>query len=470
MRKTVGWLVWFGMVSISAGEIMAWKVPLERYSYQSMPGKPLENPPEASVFFRPGDELRDTGKVNDEDSPQVEWAVWNATTRTLVTKSSSEEIWPLLLMLDPEQIPRQCQLQLDVFDTTDDSPPATGKVPAFSLKWIARSGTKSSVANETKGKQIDANAEVTLDETGEVVYLSLEGAFKLPGQDRLKLKSHMALKSGSTVQVAGDRSGGKGMEVTLTANTVLMDGTPLADCIQIQRDGQSAPFYRPRLSSEKYHISNRAWLFLGGTDLEPFLDAAGPLDEKDPFAEPTGEKPEKRKGLRAVEVPDSIAGRVHGPVLDIHETMIASEIQITEGVDFVGYDLMSQSVVFLTASESQADKMHQLLSPGCGLPLRNVSASCESIGSMHVTSRSTKPAYVERGTDDKNPIRRFDIEPVIGENDYYVQLAVRYSDRSSPDSHSSLDTTVTIESANPLQVFSGGAGTPLKLSATVVGE
>lgn len=466
MHKAVGWLVWFGMVSISAGEIVAWKVPLERYFQPLAQGKLLEKPPEASPFFGPGDELREV-KPRGKSTLKVEWVVWNETTGTLVTKSSAEELWPLLRFLAPENLPHQCRLRVDVYDTTGDTSSDPDAKPASTSEWITRSKRKSSVTNGVEEKRIELEAEVTLDETGEFIDLTLEGAFRLPGQDRLEMKTNVELKSGTTVTVVGDHSGGKGMEVKVTASTVLMDGSPLTDLIRIQRDGQVAPFYQPRHSFERHRIDGKMWLLLGAAELDGFIPAGETDDMDDPFSESAGNERERRDRLETTSAPASIAGHVHGPVLDIRELLAGVGIEVVEGRDFAGYDLIGQTVVFLTPSDQEADKLQQFLAATCYRPLRNILASCEDAGRSHVTSRSTLPAYVARGASDDSPLRKFAMEPLMDENGF-LDIQIQYSNRSSQEFPPRLETSVVVASGRPLEINGEGWQRPLKITGTIL--
>ncbi|RYD20191.1 MAG: hypothetical protein EOP88_16060 [Verrucomicrobiaceae bacterium] len=456
------------MVSISAAEIVAWKVPLKRYSYESDQWKRLDAPPEASPFFRPGDELQDVGKPSGKDAPEVDWAVWNETTGTLVTKSSVEETWPLMRMLDPRDVPRLCRLRIEVLETPGDGPADPDSKPAHALEWTTGSGIKSSASNGTEGKQINAEADVTLGETGQWADLSLAASFQLPGQERMTINTGVLLKSGCPMRVAGDRSNGKGMEVTVSFNAILIDGSPLADTIRIQQDGRSIPIIQSAHSTEIQRIGGNMLLWQRGVEPEQFL----PNDTQeaaDPFAEPGPMKkePSELERLKVVKVPETIAGRFLGPVLDISGIIAAQGINFTEAVDFAGYDVMSETMVFLTTSEQEAEKMEQLMTPMCGLRVKMVSAGCENEGEIHVMSRSSRKAYIARGADDNNPVRSFDLEPVVGETGLLL-LKFRYQDRSSPAEPVLLDTSVTVEDGRAVEVMEGGPGMPLKMKGTVV--
>ncbi len=465
MRKAVGYMIWFGMVSISAAEIVAWKVQLGQYSYQ--PGKDLERPPEASPFFGPGDELRDAGKPHAINAPTVEWAVWNETTGTLVTKSSMEQVGPLRHLLAPENVPRQGRIRVQLFDTAEEHLPASGAQPACTLEWLTRSGRKSSAVQEADGKRMEVKSELTLGETGETAHVLLEGTFQLPGQEKLKIKSGFTLRSGSSLWVAGDHSNGKGMEVKVTATTVLMDGSPLADLIRIQKDGKAVALEQTSHSFERHRIGGKAWLILGSADIMDFLPGESD-DEIDPFAEPgtVVRKSDRFEKLKVAKVPGPIAEWFQGPVLDIREIMTGMGIVVTEGVDFAGYDVLKKTVVFFTPSDPEADKVEALLTPGCNLRPKSVSVSIEGTGRIHVMSHTMTSAHVTRGADDEKPVRSFHLEPTIGDSG--LDLSFIYQDESSGKSAVLLETAVTVEDDRPLEILGDGSEVPLKIKGTIV--
>ncbi|RYD50220.1 MAG: hypothetical protein EOP85_00020 [Verrucomicrobiaceae bacterium] len=454
------------MISISAAEIVAWKVPLDRYSFR--PGERLASPPEASPFFSPGDELRDAGKPDDKNAPKLEWAVWNETTGTLVTKGSLGTMWPLRILLAPYDVPHQCRVRLDLFDTTEDEPLDKDAKPAATVEWIAKSGGKSHAMTAAGGRRIEVEADVMLDDARTMVNLRLEGIFQIPHQDRMKIKTVFNMKSGSSVWVAGDRSNRKGMEVRATATAVLMDGTPRTEAVRIQIDDQAVPISQPRRSLEKHRIDGKAWLFLAATELTDFFPGET-VENQDPFAETVTEPgpPTKLEQLKTVAAPEALAKWFKGPVLDLRETIASTGIELTEGVDFAGYDVIAQSAVFLTTSDSEAEKLEQMLLSGSDRWPNPASVSCEDGGRIHVTSGSSQPAFVARGSDDENPVRRFDVEPIIGESGI-LQLNFRYQDNSSRASTVLVDSTVTVKNGEPVEIFRDGSETPVKLTGLIV--
>lgn len=398
--------------------------------------------------------------------------VWNETSGTLVTKSDVEGIWRLYHFLRMDDIPKQCLIRLEVFEMPADGSMKQDAKPAYFLAWMTKSGIKSSAASEAQGKRIDAEAELTFRDHGEVMDLTLEGTFRLPGHARMQMRTDIALKSGTALWVGGDRDDKRGVEVRVTVSTVLLDGAPLKDLIRVQKDGVVVPISHPRKEFEKHRIEGKAWLCLAPVMIEAFIDA----NENDPLNGPDSELAARREALvaaklaklKTIEVPKQIGGWFGGPVLDIREILRGFGIRVTEGKDFAGYDVAGKAVVFLTGSDTEADKLEALFMTLDGSPPRMVAVSCEDRGKIHMMTRAGRTAYLIRGEDDKNEIRRMEVCPTFSEDAGFVDLKIYFGDHPSPESAVVLNTSVILENGRPLEVHDDGVKTPLKIEAVIL--
>lgn len=134
-------------LACDAAEIVAMKVPLSSYAFSGLKSDGIvrcKAAPEASPFFKPGDELWDLkgvpGEGRIEKDLPLEWAVWNASSQMLVIKADLIGIHKLHKRLGMDQQPKQCRLKAEVFEVPADGSPLTEKsVSAWVYSWVSKS-------------------------------------------------------------------------------------------------------------------------------------------------------------------------------------------------------------------------------------------------------------------------------------------------------------------------------------------
>ena len=244
MRWHLGGFLWLLMsVICTAAEIVAWKVPLNYFAWNGLETKGIvrcEAAPEASPFFKEGDELWALKDVSVnrriETAPSLEWAIWNASSRTLVTKSDWNGIWHLHRQLRMDRLPKRCRLILEVFDVPSDGSPLSDTIsPLAVLSWVVRPGMKFEASHQLEDKAIVANGSSVIGENSDLVELVLKTSCVLPNQPRLDLATSITLRSGDPMWIARDYDGNKGLDLRLTGSIELVDGTPSSEAIRIQK-------------------------------------------------------------------------------------------------------------------------------------------------------------------------------------------------------------------------------------------
>ena len=129
MNVRLVWILSLLMIGLGcAAEIVAWKVPLNRFAWGGLETEGvarLKSAPEESPFFTDGDELWDLKGIAIENSEGVkvapEWVVWNAGTGRLVAKGDWAKITAIHEMLRIDQLASHCRLKLSLVPVTDEA-------------------------------------------------------------------------------------------------------------------------------------------------------------------------------------------------------------------------------------------------------------------------------------------------------------------------------------------------------------
>jgi hypothetical protein len=103
---------------------VAWKVPVSRLAdkvLESVGVLRCKSAPEASPFFKEGDELWDLKAIMPEDGRtkrklQLEFLVWHASSGRLIAKGNWMDICVLNDVLRPDEMPSYCQLTIGVYE------------------------------------------------------------------------------------------------------------------------------------------------------------------------------------------------------------------------------------------------------------------------------------------------------------------------------------------------------------------
>lgn len=480
-RFGLGLIVLTMLQLAAAAEVVAWKVPLSGFADGDMTLKQWVRiePPESSPFFHAGDELWDLTKIPATERRvgelPLEWAVWNATTDTLVTKSDWNTIWRLYQLLRIEETPRQSRVKLEAFEVPTDGAPLSDKVkPVATMVLVARSGENAEVSSSNKHGTLRAKITPHLsDDGGEWIDLRIDATCAMANQAALEVKTGLTLKSGDALWLARDFDGKRGIDLKLSAAIESMDGLPLADLVQLDQGGKIIRLSDMRREFSNQRVGDEGWLTAKrvprGLDLGFFATAGNP--EPDPFSE-TGQEAAQRKAEKfpLAQPPSEIAAWFPHAVWDLRKVLEATGIKLDDPRDFAGYDPLLESVFLFSTSESAHDLLEQIFAPGCNLTPKNIIVTLDGHGQSRIVMRTGERATVARpSTKGQSLHRQFEAESTISEGEDIVDLKLRFDDRTKPDAALRFDSSRTLRVNKPTELLSveQGSEPPLRLRATV---
>ncbi len=462
-----------------AAEIVAWKVPLSSYTYRDKesPGVVrLKSAPEASPFFKEGDELWDLKEIaivnGSKIDPPLEWAVWNASTERLVTKADWRSIWHLHQELRIDQMPKQCRITTDFFEVPADIAGPSGKsIPVSSLTFVSRSGRDFKTSRKVDSSEITMDGNVTAGES--VVDLQLAASCTVRDLPRLDFNCGLTLKSRVPVWVARDFDGTTGLDCRVSGRVELIDGTPPDECVLIQKGTAAEPLVPEHTELTRQRIGEKGCLLIQGMDpsILSELSASGsePAKEFDPFTMPPEAIQDTLK-LKEVMAPENLRAWLPRPVWDTREIIKKAGIAMNDA-DFAGYDPLMQKMFFYTDDETRMDMFEALLMPGCILQTKHVVVSVEGIGQSRLVTRSGLKSSLTRSLSGKDS-RSMEIEPTIGEENDLVDLRLVYLDEPDPKHKQAITTALTLHAGKFAEIMGGsgnGAVTkPLRVKAEIL--
>lgn len=462
------------MVAHTAAEIVAWKVPLRSFSGSFETKNRLENAPEPLPFFRPGDVLWNAGLPRPPlpaGSPEVEWAVWNETTTTLVTKSSTDDLWKLHRFLRVSGVDRFCKLRLEVFETTGDGLVARDSKPSMNLEFVFESGARSRTVKATgkDGTTIDADAEgwANVDSLALTLYLTCG----IPGQSSLGVNTSVVVKNGVPVWIASDADGRSGAAIRVTAWSILADGSPAADLVKVQDGNQVRRPTVPNPAGERIRVSEKLWLYLKPWSLKDYFEMRGiPFPGKEnPFDRPfdVWNEVDVTK-LKAKRAPGAIHEWICGPFFDLSGFLNETGFILQEGRDVGGFCPLSQAVFLLTGSETEADKFEQLTSTLDGGPPFMIGIELSGSGRTRLLGRRGRMQDLYREDGKGSIIRRFTVEPLYPADNDLIDLSFSFDESPHSESSDLISTKLPPGPGHPVEVKRPGDRKPVTLEGVIV--
>lgn len=463
-----------------AVEIVAWKVPLSHYTAEDLQSTNITRckaPPEASPFFKEGDELWDIKGVAPEDgiehAPQVEWLVWNASSGRLVTKTEWISVWQLHQRLGIEELPRQCRLKASVFEVpANGAPPSESTTARTILTWVTRSGMKFEVAQHTELGGVEVRGSSTMYEFGSMADLELQVSCIPSDQPKMDFNCAVSLWSGTSLWLARDFDGRSGLDFVITNRIELMDGTPVEEAMMIQKADKAEPVKLDHKQMSRHRIGDEGWLasqWLDPSQLQNWSTTIDPGD--DPFAEKPLGRIRELLELEEVNAPGEINSWFSGPVWNVGKLVRATGAIEADSGSFAGYDPRSRCVFLFTKEVGEVDKFEQLFSSGCLLPIKHIEICMSGRGETRLITRSGQKSALSRTVGGGNPIRLLEIEPVIGERDNLLDLHFIYRDGPKESPMKAIQSAITIKSGDSIDVMEassdGGANSSLLLKAAI---
>ena len=463
-----------------AAEIVAWKVPLSRYAHRGLESAGIIRcgvKPEASPFFKEGDELWDLKGVAAEDriehAPQVEWLVWNASSGRLVTKAGWVSVWQLHQRLGIKELPRQCRLTASVFDVAPDgAPPSKEKTARTTLTWVSRSGVIFNAAQRTGIGGMEVNGSVALGDSDSTADLQLQVSCFPREQPKMNFNCSVCLSSGTSLWLARDFDGKTGLDFLISNRIELVDGTPVDEAMMIQKGNQAEPVIPDRRQASRHRIGDDGWLVIQWLDPSELHSWGGANNlNEDPFAEKQPDQIRESLKLEEVTAPEKIQSWFNGPVWNVAELIRQSGAILTESKAFAGYDPRSRCVFLFTNDIVEADRFESLFSMGCIRFPKHVEVSVKGRGQTRLITRSGQKSSLSRTEDGKDPIRFLEIEPTIGEMAGLLDLRFNYRNGTGKPPLETIQSAVTLMSGDSINVLETSsdrvAASPLRLKAEI---
>lgn len=465
-----------------AAEIVGWKIPLSQYLDDGTPVDELEklkNPPEASPFFHPGDQLHQLRNVSKDGKPIAEWIVWNATTGRLVVKGSLPAIRRVRNKIEAERMPAHVRLSFGIYDyPVDGAMPDDKAVPLHRHAFVVRSGQVMEYESRDETFTFNFNGEAHFQEIiGEDLSQSpveLRGVFDVTTKDqgRLKISNTAVLSAGGSVWLAGDTDGKDGMMVKLKADPVLSDGSPWREKLLRQRAGKTEPFVLDPGVIGNRQIDER-WFSSWPLSEERLAGLLGsddyaPPPQVDPF-----ENQAKLEGIYSaypeIPAPASLSQWIDLPVRDVTAVVHAVGITTEQG-DFFGYDPEQELLFSYTKNENTADLLEVLFTPACQLRWQPaITITVEGGRRSHLLGRGGSKATLERIAADGAVMQALEIEPSIGESGEIIDARLSLFDQRNPAVKGSLKTSVCLGKGEFSEIWrdasSGGQTNVLRVKA-----
>lgn len=467
------------VLSCHAAEIVAWKVPLSRFSQErgleAIGIVRCKAAPEASPFFKEGDLLWDLKGIpvdqRIETEPPLEWVVWNESSGRLVTKADWNGVWQLNQRLGMDRLPKQIRLTAEVFEVPADGSPFSEKsVPLMVLSWLSRSDQEGEALHQQDGRMIRAKCTATIGDIDSLVDMRIEVSVALPDQPGLEFNTGITTTSGTALWVARDFNGTKGLDLRISACIELMDGTPLSQALMIQRGDAATPIEVDRRDMRKRRIEDKGWLITQWIDPGSLAELASPDTPVDPFAEPDPKEVPKPHPFKEVMVPEILRPWFDRPVWDLRGLTRDQGLDLKDGADFVGYDPLTQRIFIFSNSEHLLDMFEQLYSYICSRRPAMLVATLDGNGQTRLVTRSGLLCRLKRTLAGDKELRLLEIEPIIGEMNDLIDLRLCYRDESMAQQKQSITTAVTLSNGRALELISGGAGDATKSSLSVKAE
>lgn len=408
--------LWLLVVSLStAAEIVAWKVPLTRFAVHGMDSEGLVRrkvPPEASPFFGVGDELWDLSALSEDQridtNTPLDWAVWNSTTSTVVTKSDWNGVWRLRNQLQVFEQATQCRVTLKVFEVPKDGSDLSEQAaPVGVLSCVTRSGLEAEAETRHDATWMRAKMTTTVSDFGDVLDLTLDCSSLVPSQARLDLKTDLVLRPGRSVWVARDFDGTRGLDINVSASVELADGSPFSDAVRIQTGNRWRSVVRRRQDFEVHRIAYDEWLGIFHAADECVNRYGSPsvedLDPSDPF--------DGRPVM--LKLPDSVKPWIANPVWDLRGRVLKDGIELNPS-EWAGVDPLTLKMFFLTNSPGKLDLIEKRYYPNDRRFTGMVAATIQTKGQIRLVSHAHGKPVMSRILDGK-VIRRIEIEPAFRE-------------------------------------------------------
>lgn len=433
-----------------AAEISAWKIPLNKLLPQELKTEGItrcEKPPEASVFFNKGDELWDLstviGQTRLATDPAPEWAIWNATSKRIVTKSDLNGFMQLYYHYDSLQLPTQIRLSIKVVPVSEaNGNPQADEKSLLETSVLCRSGEIIKVAWGDASTKADFEIATTT-ESATRISIRIDGTIHTSDQDPLHINSHILLNQSETKCAARDFDGKKGLDVIASAQEELLDKTPITQAVLIENDKKATSYFMNPASTTRERVGNQWLLSIPFTSDGLYGIYFPDPNHPDPFAAPELRPEDQLENFKTATVPDAIKAWFPRPIIDMRDYMMGTGITVGKN-DFAGYDPLAHKIIFLSGDETQLDMVESLFMALCMSAPPEIEVTWSGSGESVLVMQSGENASLSRQNKDGTKKRSFYIEATLGENRNLINLAYKMSSSGDPNNQMKLSGNSTV--------------------------
>ncbi len=463
-----------------AAEIVSWKAPLSNFVDKGLEADGVvrcKSAPEASPFFKEGDELWDLkGFAPSVAAPpklNLDWLVWNATSERLVAKGDWADICAIHDLAQMDRLPKFVRISLSAYQTTGLAHRALDSKPVGNISLLVRSGRRASAEWSEAGTSMSLETEANSDESGLIVDVRILSSIQLPNQPRLDVNTAATVRSGIPLSIALDSDGRKGLELELTSSIETSGGVPFHEQVKIQQDGKSMSIMPVWKSPDSFRVGD-GWLMTASLSPQEILSIISPGNADpnvDPFADtnPILNR-EPLPPAPCVKTPEFLRRWIKHDVLESRGWLEKVLPGIKKSGGFAGYDPIEHRLYFYSTDEVQVDSVVSLVMPGCMLRPGLITGTLEGRGKICLVARSGQKASLKRCVADKTVQRSLEIEPTIGDNDNMIDMRLHFEDMVDPQSVTRLDTSTTIMAGKSQELLSGGEDAATKSSFILQAE
>ncbi len=491
----MGWFLWLLMaMACEAAEIVAWKVPLTRLADKALETAGVarcKTAPETSPFFGEGDELWDLKEIMPEDGRtkqklKMEFLVWNASSSRVVAKGNWADICALNDVLRPDGVPRHCRLSASLYQiAADGGQVKVEEKPVAELSTLAKSGQKIEARWELGGKMIKMDGEVCLEDSYPVFDVRLDLSAKVPGQSDINVNTDFIWWCGKILWVARDFDGKNGLDLKVTGTVEMSDGTPVSELVLIQKGAKSEPLGpdRSSMTEEPQRVGEAGWLtciFTPPWLFREVLSTTSPdnSQEVDPIADSSSNVRVDLPRGASVMPPEFLRPWVRHEVLDAEELgeKIARkfEVNLKDEKYFIGYDPIEERLYFHSANRELVESFRGIFMCLDGDLPDLVITTLEGVGQTRLISRAGRRAKLSRSKEENRETRYLEVEPTIGDSGKVIDMRLAYSGEPSPHQSIHLNSYVSLNAGQPMELISGTAGdeekVSLKMKAEILGS
>lgn len=465
-----------------SAEIVAWKVPLSRFVQNGLKSEGAvrcKAAPEASPFFKEGDELWDLkeakpyGPDNQKVSP--DWVIWDATSGRLVVKADWADICKIQEIILPYDLPQHCRLTMNLYEVAADGAPLLEDAkPLATMSMVARSGLKYEASWNGDGKKMEVEGDATFGPSETAVDVLLHISAEVSGQPRMEVNTAFTLQPGKALWVARDFDGKKGLDLSVSGVIESLDGVPYRERMMIQKMEKAVPLIPESLEMQR--AGEEGWFvsrWVSPRDLMEQLSPGSAHPVADPFAVPSQEDSTVLPSVPTVSPPEFLSPWLDHEVLDARAWVEKIAPYLKNGENFIGYDPLFERLYFYSPKQGLAESFDQAFTPFCSLPWpKLIAATVDGKRQTRLVAKSGQKASLTRNSDEKSELLSMEIEPTSGENDEIIDMRLDYSDEENPNATTCLKTSATLTAGKPLELLSGatedGGKSSLRLKAEIL--